>query len=134
VSRLIKPVPIRAIRQFQIEIPEQMRDDEAHLVVRETNACVNTCRRHFTFMMDVAWVGCDLLHPEAVSRASRERLEDFLLVARETWIEALGVCGEPAFGNEAVAVGEVIRRAVGGEVRDADADLWDFVNSLLGER
>ena len=36
MSRLIKPVPIRPIRQFQIEVPEQMRDDEAHLMVRET--------------------------------------------------------------------------------------------------
>jgi hypothetical protein len=131
VSRLVKPVLVRAIRQFQIEIPEQMRDDEAHLVVRETNACVNTRRRHFARGMDVAWVDCDLLHPQAISRTSRERLEDFLLVAREAWIEALGVCGEPAFGNEAVAVGEVVRRAVGGEVRDADADLRDFDVSLL---
>jgi hypothetical protein len=79
----------------------------------------------------VAWVGCDLPHPQAVSRTSRERLEDFLLVAREAWIEVLGVCGEPAFGNEAIAVGEIVRRAVGGEVRDADADLWGFVVSLL---
>lgn len=81
--------------------------------------------------MDVAWVGCDLPHPQAVSRTSRERLEDFFLVVREAWIEALGVCGEPAFGNEAVAVGEVVRGAVGGEVRDADADLRDFDVSLL---
>ena len=36
MSRLIKLVPIRPIRQFQIEVPEQMRDDEAHLMVRET--------------------------------------------------------------------------------------------------
>jgi hypothetical protein len=36
VGRLIKPVLIRTIRQFQVEIPEQMRDDEAHLMVCET--------------------------------------------------------------------------------------------------
>lgn len=36
MSRLIKPLLIRPIHQFQIEMPEQMRDDEAHLMVRET--------------------------------------------------------------------------------------------------
>ena len=33
MSRLIKPLLIRPIHQFQIEMPEQMRDDEAHLMV-----------------------------------------------------------------------------------------------------
>ena len=50
-------------------------------------------------------------------------LKDALLVAREFCIEAFDAWCEPAFGEEAVAVDEVVRGTVGGEVGDADADL-----------
>ena len=72
---------------------------------------------------DSARIGFDLLHPQTISRTSRERLQDFLSVVREARIETLAAVGKPAFGNEGIAVGEVVRRAVGGEMGDADTDL-----------
>ena len=66
----------------------------------------------------------DLLHPKTIPRTSRERLQDFLLVIRKACVEPFGACGKPALGDEAVALGEVVGRAVGCEVRDADTDLF----------
>lgn len=40
MRRLIEPIPVRATVQFQIEMPEHMRDDEAHLMICETVTCV----------------------------------------------------------------------------------------------
>jgi hypothetical protein len=59
-------------------------------------------------MQGAAQIGFDLLHSQTISRASRERLEDFSSVVSEAWVEALRTCDEPAFGDEAFAVGEVV--------------------------
>ena len=67
--------------------------------------------------------GVYLLHTETVPRPSRERLKDSLLVARESCVVAFDALRQPAFGEEAVAVDEVVGRAVGGEMGDADSDL-----------
>ena len=64
-----------------------------------------------------------LLHSKTIPRPSRKRLKNSLLVLRESCIETLDAWREPAFGEEAVAVDEVVGGAVGGEVGDADSDL-----------
>lgn len=72
-----------------------------------------------------------LLHSETVPRSGRERLEDTLLVARESCIETFDAWSEPAFGEEAVAVDEVVWRTVGGEMGNADANLGMIVLAWL---
>ena len=72
---------------------------------------------------DSARIGFDLIHPQTISRTGRERLQDFPPVVREARIKTLATVGKPAFGNEYIAVGEVVRRPVGGEMGDADSGL-----------
>jgi len=50
----------------------------------------------------------DLLHAETVSRAGGKGLKNSLLVTRESCVEAFGALCEPAFGQEAIAVYEVV--------------------------
>jgi len=64
-----------------------------------------------------------LLHTKTVPRTSRKWLKHSLLIVRESCVEAFDAWCEPAFGQEAVAVDEVVGRAVGGEVGDADSGL-----------
>jgi len=50
----------------------------------------------------------NLLHSKTISRSSRERLKNSLLVVRESFVETFGAWREPAFGEEAVAVFEIV--------------------------
>jgi len=85
--------------QRQIKLPQQSREDEPHLVVRQVPA-------------------------DAVARAVAEGLVDVALVVEEVggWVGGGG--GEPAFGEEVGGAVPVEGRVEGGELGDADFGLW----------
>lgn len=101
---LVQPVPGSAVRELHIVIPEEVRDDQAHFVVGEAEECTNQqlSSRAYRIMR------VHLLHAETVPRTSGERLEDALLVVRESCVVAFDARRQPAFGEEAVAVYEVV--------------------------
>ena len=116
---LIQPVLRSAIRELHIEVPEKVRDDQAHFVVGEAKE--STSQYQSSPVTKIVMV--NLLHANAVPRTSRERLKDSLLIVRESCVVAFDAWCEPAFGEVIVAIDEVVGRTVSGKMGDADADL-----------
>lgn len=98
MTTLIQPPLITLPTQLDIEMPQQIRHDQSHLMIRQ--------RQAYT-----------------ISRTHRKGLQDFLLVGGEDGVvEGVGR-GEPAFGGEGGGGVEVGGVVVGCVVGDADFDL-----------
>ena len=101
---LVQPVPRSAVRELHVVVPEEVRDDQAHFVVGEAKE--STSQYQSSPVTKIVMV--NLLHAKAVPRTSRERLKDSLLIVRESCVVAFDARRKPAFGEEAVAVYEVV--------------------------
>lgn len=101
---LIQPVLRSAIRELHIEVPEKVRDDEAHFVVGEAKSS----KVSINLFQCSKFIMLHLLHTKTIPRTSREGLKHSLLIVRESCVVAFDAGRQPAFGEETVAVDEVV--------------------------